>query len=160
MRETASRDSWEVEPLTVPQPVPAPSRVWTGDEMGAIRRGYVPHIMEEKWFIFMEGNRLFAHRSWTGLGVYEATFVPAEGGYVIESAVVTGDETEYRRSSDEVESLTLEVLIASYLLQESPSEEQLAGYDPLTKWEFMVPTVPKESFLPRVIKKAGPEPEA
>ena len=78
---------------------------------------------------------------------------------MIESAVVTGDETEYRRSSDEVESLTLEVLIASYLLQESPSEEQLAGYDPLTKWEFMVPTVPKELFLPRVIKKAGPEPE-
>ena len=125
--------------------------------MGAIRRGYVPHIMDEKWFIFMEGNRLFAHRSWTGLGVYEATFVPAEGGYVIESAVVTGDETEYRRSSDEVESLTLEVLIASYLLQESPSEEQLDGYDPLTKWEFIVP---KESFLPRIIKKAGPEPEA
>ena len=79
---------------------------------------------------------------------------------MIESAVVTGDETEYRRSSDEVESLTLEVLIASYLLQEPPSEQQLAGYDPLTKWEFMVPTVPKESFLPRVIKKAGPEPEA
>ena len=79
---------------------------------------------------------------------------------MIESAVVTGDETEYRRSSDEVESLTLEVLIASYLLQESPSEEQLDGYDPLTKWEFMVPTVPKELFLPRVIKKAGPEPEA
>ena len=51
-------------------------------------------------------------------------------------------------------------LIVSYLLQEPPSEEQLDGYDPLTKWEFMVPTVPKESFLPRVIKKAGPEPEA
>ena len=159
MSETARRDSWKVEPLTVPQPIPAPSRVWTGDEMGAIRRGYVPHIMDEKWFIFMEGNRLFVHRSWTGLGVYEATFVPAEGGYVIESAVVTGDGTEYRRSSGEVESLTLEVLIASYLLQESPSEQHLAGYDPVTKWEFMVPTVPEELFLPRVIKKAGPEPE-
>ena len=160
MSETASRDSWEVERLTVPQPIPAPSRVWTGEEMGAIRRGYVPWMMEEKWFIFMEGNRLFAHRSWTGLGVYEATFAPTEGGYVIESAVVTGDETEYRRSSDEVESRTLEVLIASYLLSESPSEEQLDGYDPVTKWEFMVRTVPKESFLPRVIKKACPEPEA
>ena len=61
---------------------------------------------------------------------------------------------------DTPSELVVEVLIASYLLQESPSEEQLAGYDPLTKWEFMVPTVPKESFLPRIIKKAGPEPEA
>ena len=124
--------------------------------MEVVRRGYVPHIMDEKWFIFMEKNRLFAHRSWTGLGVYEATFVPAEGGYVIESAVVTGDKAEYRRKSDEAESLTLEVLIASYLLQESPSDEQLAGYDPVTRWEFMVPTVPKELFLPRVVKKADP----
>ena len=136
MSRKARRSSWEIEPLTVPQPIPAPARVWTDDEMDVIRRGYVPWIMDEKWFIFMEQNRLFAHRSWTGLGVYEATFAPTEGGHVIESAVVTGDETEYRRSSDEAESLTLEVLIASYLLGESPSEEQLAGYDPLTKWEF------------------------
>ena len=125
--------------------------------MGAIRRGYVPHIMEEKWFIFMEGNRLFAHRSWTGLGIYEATFAPAEGGYVIESAVVTGDDTRYRRSSDEAESLTLEALIAGHLLKESLSEEQLAGHGPITSWELTVPTVPKELFLPRIIKKAGPE---
>ncbi len=150
----ARRSDWKAEPLTVPQPIPPPSRVWTSDEMDAIRRGYVPSIMDEKWFIFMEGDRLFAHRSWTGLGVYEAVFVPAAGGYVAESAVVTGDAAQYRRSSDEEESETLEVLIASHLLGESPSEEQLAGSDPFTKWEFIVPTIPKKWFLPRVIKKA------
>ena len=152
----ARRSSWKAEPLTIPQSIPAPSRVWTDDEMGVIRCGYVPHIMDEKRFIFMEKNRLFAHRSWTGLGVYEATFAPTDGGHVIESAVVSSDEAEYRRKSHEAESLTLEVLIASYLLQEPPSDEQLAGYDPVTRGEFMVPTVPKELFLPRVIKKAGP----
>ena len=68
--------------------------------------------MEEKWFIFVEGDRLFAHRSWTGLGVYEAAFAPVDGGYVIESAVVTGNRSEYKRSSDQDESLILEVLIA------------------------------------------------
>ena len=160
MRTKARRSNWKAEPLTIPQPIPAPARVWTEDEMEAIRRGYVPHMMEEKWFIFMERNRLFAHRSWTGIGIYEATFAPAEGGYIVESAVVTGDETKYRRSSDEDESLTLEVLIASYLLGESLSEEQLDGFDPHTAWEFTVPTVPKELFLPRVTKKASPELDA
>ena len=154
MRVTARRSDWKTGPLTVPQPIPAPARVWTNDEMDSIRRGYVPSIMDEKWFIFMEGNCLFAHRSWTGVGIYEATFASTEGGYVIESAVVTGDETKYRRSSDETESRTLEVLIASYLLKELLSEEQLAGFDPVTKWEFIVPRVPKELFLPRVVKKA------
>ena len=155
MRVMARRSDWKTGPLTVPQPIPAPARVWTNDEMVSIRRGYVPSIMDEKWFIFMEGNCLFAHRSWTGVGIYEATFASTEGGYVIESAVVTGDETKYRRSSDEEESQTLEVLIASYLLKELLSEEQLADFDPVTKWEFIVPRVPKELFLPRVIKKAN-----
>ena len=107
MGNRASRNSWKTKPLTDPQPIPAPDRVWTDKEMGAIRRGYVPHMMEEKWFIFMEANRLFAHRSWTGIGIYEATFTSTAGGYVIESAVVTGDDTKHLRSSDEAESATL-----------------------------------------------------
>ena len=156
----ARRSSWKNEPLTVPQPIPPPARVWTKTEMGVIRRGYIPEIMDEKWFIFMEGNRLFAHRSWTGIGIYEVTFARTKGGYIIESAVVTGDETKYRRSPDEAESLTLEVLIVSYLLGQEPSEEQLAGYGPLTKWEFMVPSVPKQMFVPRVVKRADPESDA
>lgn len=154
---TARRSDWNVEPLTIPQPIPAPSRVWTEAEMASIRRGYVPHMMEEKWFIFMEGNRLFAHRSWTGLGVYEATFAATEGGYVIESAVVTGDENARQRDSEEVESRTLERLISGHLLREPPATEQLAGSDPHTNWELTVPTLPKAAFLPRVIKKADPD---
>ncbi|MXW60674.1 MAG: hypothetical protein F4Z58_14190 [Acidimicrobiaceae bacterium] len=153
---TAQRGDWRVEPLTLPQPIPAPSRVWTEAEMADIRRSYVPHMMEEKWFIFMEGNRLFAHRSWTGLGVFEATFAPAEGGYVIESAFVTGEDDARLRDSDEAESRTLERLISGHLLREPPSTEQLAGGDPHTNWELTVPTLPKTAFLPHVIEKADP----
>ena len=128
--------------------------------MDSIRRGYVPSIMDEKWFIFMEDNHLFAHRSWTGLGVYEATFAAVEGGFVIERAVVTGDETKYRRSSDETESMALEALIASHLLKDWPSEEQLARFSLHTGWEFTVPLIPKELFMPRVVDRADPAPEA
>ncbi|MXW98910.1 MAG: hypothetical protein F4Y05_04420 [Acidimicrobiaceae bacterium] len=159
-RAKARRSNWRIAPLAIPQPIPPPSRVWTDDEMDAIRRGYIPWIQDEKWFIFIEENRLFAHRSWTGFGIYEATFAPSEDGCVIESAIVTGDETKYRRSSDETESLTLEVLIASHLLKELMSEEQLDGFDPFTKWEFIVPRVPKELFLPRIVKKADQEQDA
>lgn len=151
---TAQRGDWRVERLTFPQPIPVPSRVWTETEMAAVRRGYVPHMMEEKWFIFVEGNRLFAHRSWTGIGVYEAAFAPTEGGYVIESAVVNGDENEHTRRSDKEEARTLERLISGHLLRESPSTEQLAGGDAHTNWELMVPTLPKTAFLPHVIERA------
>ena len=65
----AQRSDWNNEPLKDPQPIPAPARIWTAEEMEHIRRGYIPHMMEEKWFIFVEDDRLFAHRSWTGFGI-------------------------------------------------------------------------------------------
>ncbi|MCY4068262.1 MAG: hypothetical protein OXE79_04015 [Acidimicrobiaceae bacterium] len=157
MHDIAHRDRWRAEPLVDPQPIPAPDRVWTADEMPFIRRGFIPRVMEEKWFIFMEQDRLFAHRSWTGLGVYEAEFASVDGGHVIESAVVTGDQSKYRRGEDEYESRTLETLIVSYLLREAPSPEKTADFDWHKNWELAAPRLPKESFLPRVIKKQDPE---
>ena len=141
----------------MPEAIPPPARVWTSEEMDQIRLGYVPHMMEEKWFIFVEEDRLFAHRSWTGLGVYEATFAPVDGGYVIESAVVTGNRSEYKRSSDQDESQILEVLIAGHLLGQSLSESQLAEKSPHLRWELSVPNIPKEAFLPQVVDTSGPD---
>ena len=125
--------------------------------MDQIRLGYIPSIMEEKWFIFVEEDRLYAHRSWTGLGVYEATFARVDGGYVIESAVVTGNRSEYKRSSDQDESLILEVLIAGHLLGQSLSESQLADKSPHLRWELSVPNMPKEAFILPVVGRERPE---
>ena len=141
----------------MPESIPPPARIWTSEEMDQIRLGYVPSIMDEKWFIFMEGDRLFAHRSWTGLGVYEAAFAPVDGGYVIESAVVTGNRSEYKRSSDQDESQILEALIAGHLLGQSLSESQLADQSPHLRWELSVPNIPKEAFILPVVETPGPE---
>ena len=113
-------------------------------------------MMEEKWFIFMKGNRLLAHRSWTGLGVYEATFAPIAGGYVITSAIVTGDETRYDPPSDQDETLLFEMLIASYLLGDSTPASQLTDQDPVLAWELAVPTFPKGSLILPVVERSGP----
>ena len=104
----------------------------------------------------MKGTCLYAHRRWTELGVYEATFTSTEGGYVIKSAVVTGDETRYSRSSDQDESVFLEMPIDSHPLYELPTASQTAGQSPVVKWELAVPTMLKHSarsfIQPRIIK--------
>ena len=152
----AQRSDWNNEPLKDPQPIPAPTRLWTDEEMERIRRGYIPQIMDEKWFIFVEDDRLYAHRSWTGFGIYEATFAPVEGGYVIEAAVVTSDDATYSPPSDRDESVILEALICGHLLGVAPTAQGLDANSPIVNWELTVPTIPKQAFLPRVIKKASP----
>jgi hypothetical protein len=72
--------------------------------------------MDDKWHAFVEDQRLYLHRSWTGMGVYEAHFAAAEGGWRISSAVVAGDHDSYRRQDDQYETAMLEALIEMAIL--------------------------------------------
>lgn len=100
MSKHVTSTQWKNEPLIAPVPIPAPTRIWTEDEMPHIRFGLLPVSMDDKWFMFMEDNLLHLHRSWTGHGIYQAQFVQDEDGYRITRAVVTSDGERTRRSSE------------------------------------------------------------
>lgn len=51
-------------------------RSFTTQQMNALRKGNIPQAMEDKWFWYMEGDTLFAHRSWTGFCIYRMDFSP------------------------------------------------------------------------------------
>ena len=50
------------------------NRSFSDQEMFALRCGNVPKAMEDKWFWFMEGSTLWAHRSWTGHCIFRVDF--------------------------------------------------------------------------------------
>ena len=50
------------------------TRSFTKEEMDNLRAGNIPQAMEDKWFWFMEGSTLWAHRSWTGFCIYRIDF--------------------------------------------------------------------------------------
>lgn len=88
--------------------------------------------MDEKWNVFVEGDVLFMHRSWTGHGVYEVSFAPAAGrGRRIASAVVEADGERYRSRGDEYDCLMMELIISAIVLGE-PAAELRAGLVELT----------------------------
>jgi hypothetical protein len=103
-------------PTSQPQVIPPPDRVWTAREWAVIRRGHKSVDMDDKWNAFVEDRRLFLHRSWTGLCIYEAEFAPSGDGWRIAVAVVAGDHDSYRRQGDEYESAALEAVIEWELL--------------------------------------------
>jgi hypothetical protein len=74
--------------------------------------------MEDRWHAYVEGERLYLHRSWTGRGIYEAGFVREAHGWRISDAVVEGDRRFYRRRDDAGETALLAALIDAVLLTE------------------------------------------
>lgn len=67
----ARPDSWKTDPM----PANAARLPFTGsyslEEYERLRRGLVPRVMEDKWFILEDAGTLSFHRSWTGVCVYQ-----------------------------------------------------------------------------------------
>ncbi|WP_326763554.1 hypothetical protein OG978_02255 [Streptomyces sp. NBC_01591] len=129
-----SRESFRrLHPINAPRPVPQlPDRVWTDEDWDRIRRGYRARGMDEKWNIFVEADVVLMHRSWTGHGVYEASFAQVTGGgRKIASAVVEADGERYRSMGDEYDRLMMELIISAIVLGE-PAADLRAGLVELT----------------------------
>ncbi|MFE5969114.1 hypothetical protein [Streptomyces sp. NPDC056463] len=103
-----------------------PQRVWSDEDWERIQCGYGAQDMDEKWDVFAEGEVVFFHRSWTGYGVFAATFAPVEGGgWGIASAVVERDGERYGGTDDAYDCLMLELVITAIVLGEPAPELRL-----------------------------------
>ena len=94
-------DCLHVSSIQEPVAIPSPEMILSREEMQELALGYRPIDMNDKWLAFMENNRLFLHRSWTGHGIYEVTFAAKgyswtdETGFMPTSARVETDPRRY-----------------------------------------------------------------
>ena len=51
-------------------------REFSSVQMAILKRGHIPQEMEDKWFWFVENNKMRLCRSWTGFCIYEIEFRP------------------------------------------------------------------------------------
>src|SRR5712664_2091235 len=110
LEEIATRGSWTTLPLGLMQAIPYRA-TFSQPEFAVLRRGLIPVEMEDKWFVFCEGNSLFFHRSWTGHCVYRAEFTNHGDRVQVTGAEVSADGEYYRRGPDSHETAQLRSLI-------------------------------------------------
>ena len=76
-------------------------------QMRILRRGHVPKEMEDKWFWYMQGDTLFAHRSWTGFCIYRIDFSTVN----YHKVAVNRDAKQYKCTSVEEDREALNRLL-------------------------------------------------
>ena len=86
----ANRKSWKIEPISREKAVIDIHAEYSETEFEKMSEGFIPSVMEEKWFIYMEDDTLWFHRSWTGLCIYEVKFIKAGDKHIIKEAWVDG----------------------------------------------------------------------
>lgn len=84
---------------------------YTREEFVTISQGFVPQSPADKWFIYLDGERLNFHRSASGSCIFQLQILPDEAGYVADKLWVNQHPGQYRSLSDEYD-----VALASYLI--------------------------------------------
>lgn len=115
-REIARPNSWNIVQMPAVVASLPLNRTYTVEEFDILARGFVPEVMEHKWFIFMQDNALFFHRSWTGLCIYKVAFEQNNAEYVVQEALVNRDLEQYNSTDNSYETALLSWLIDGFLL--------------------------------------------
>lgn len=74
MRPIAKKTDWDTEDMPKEQGSFVLRRHFSAEEIENLKCGNVPQEMEDKWFWYMEGNTLYAHRSWSGNCIFTIRF--------------------------------------------------------------------------------------
>jgi ADP-ribosylglycohydrolase len=94
-RERATRATWKRQSppdrtATLPVDISC-----TAEEFERLRYGFVPQVMEEKWFVYADHRTLHFHRSWTGFWIASLAFARDGDRYVAREARVNREASQY-----------------------------------------------------------------
>ncbi len=87
-------------------------RVLSPEERENLSHGFIPQCMEDRWFSYMEGNRLYMHRSWTGF----CTFILELGDGDRHTLIINCDPGQYEGGDDDFNTELVNRLIDRWIL--------------------------------------------
>lgn len=116
MDKTATRSTWKNEPIVDGKRIKI-SLHFTEEQFLNLKKGLIPHEMEDKWFIYFEDDWLFFHRSWTGYGIFKAQLTKEKNGYSIKEFWAERKHEKYSNEDDNSDIEALCFLIAGGLLR-------------------------------------------
>jgi hypothetical protein len=130
-RTVATRESWTSVPLPEKRTSLSLQREFTQEEFELIRCGLIPEAMEDKWFIFLEENVLYFHRSWTGYCIYQLSLSKHGTTYTVVETFANRDPSQYSiGTNDGYDEELLNFLIDNLLLGRSSTFPVPAGVPP------------------------------
>ena len=111
----ATREDWKAQIDTPAHLTSSPmDRKYTKEEYKEITLGFIPQVMEDKWFIFSEDDWLYFFRSWSGQFFGKVRFEEMDEHFITAEAWVAPFKDQ--DGNDEVEPKILEYLIDRLLL--------------------------------------------
>lgn len=115
-RPATCKEAWAAEAMPERRTEIALNLFYNHAAMAKIRKGFMPMVMEEKWFLWFETPCLYFQRSWSGICVYEVRFEEESDGWRAVAAVLNRDARQYTGTDDAIDAREIEMLIHNLLV--------------------------------------------
>jgi hypothetical protein len=94
-----------------------------------VRQGFIPAVMEEKWFAYFDNNTLYQYRSWTGVCIDQIHFVDEGDGLRATHAEVNRYTPHYQNKDDEEDRVRIVDMVLELAKQTMGAKSQ--AVDPM-----------------------------
>lgn len=102
IKRIAQKTDWETQPMPETATKLEYNRVFTKEQIAFLTKGHIPKDMDDRWFWFYEEDKLYIHRSWTGICVYIIEFNTDTN---IHKVMVNLNPEEYPDIESEIKNL-------------------------------------------------------
>jgi hypothetical protein len=93
-------EDWKLKALPEKHTVIRLNIALTERQSLAVKQGFVPEEMEQKWICYFQANQLIQHRSWTGCCIDIISFEERNNRLVAINARVNRDPEQYSNTDD------------------------------------------------------------
>ncbi len=131
------RSDWKTSPLPKKHVVLHFGRDFSRREMVAIERGFRPTQMEDKWFVYVQDDQVYFHRSWTGYCVYVARLRRRRDRVSLVEVAVSGDPKEHDFEGATTEAVRFAWLFEFLLLGKERNGLGFGATDLVAPWKWL-----------------------
>ncbi|OJF90781.1 hypothetical protein AX761_23005 [Rhizobium sp. 58] len=127
-RPATCKEDWQTKPFPRKRAEIALDLTFNETAMARIRKGFLPKVMEEKWFAWFEEPVLHLHRSWTGFCIYQVRFLQDAQGWKAVSGKVNRNSEQYSETDDDADLRMIANLIDGLMVNglDGPRADPLA----------------------------------
>lgn len=131
---TATAADWKTEPMPVGSEMvsdlPFDFRI-PANAMEIIRKGHVPEVQEDHWFMYCDHEYIRYYRSWTGICAFEAHYRKDGEDYLVDQLKINHSLAEFGVNGDASGA----ALFCYLVIAEAGGEAESAWQNYLQMWE-------------------------
>lgn len=134
-KKTATSSDWRIEPMPDKEVSDLPLDLRIPESaMSILRKGHIPEVQEDHWFMYCGSKYIRYYRSWTGCCAFEARYRKEGTVYVVDNLRINHALVEFGVNGDAAGVALFHYLIVA----ECGGDAQKAWQDYIEAWEDLI----------------------